>query len=155
MICNSTPLISLSKIGELELLKKLFGKIIIPNAVKKEVLIEGKAGYFEITQALNENWIRVIDPKHIVEFGLEKGEEAAIALAREKRDKLIMDDDIAFKMAKALGIDLFRTTNVITMAVKKNILSKKEGVVLLNKLIEKGYYLSPRHYVALLEKLKE
>ena len=44
MISNSTPLILLSKINQLTILKKVFNKITIPEGVKDEVLIENKRG---------------------------------------------------------------------------------------------------------------
>jgi len=42
VICNASPLIALSSISQLELLEKIFKKIIIPEAVYKEVVEEGK-----------------------------------------------------------------------------------------------------------------
>lgn len=39
IISNSTPLIALNKIGMLELLKKIYGEIIIPYAVYEEVIL--------------------------------------------------------------------------------------------------------------------
>ena len=37
VIVNSTPLIALCKIGRLELLQKIYGEIMIPQAVFNEV----------------------------------------------------------------------------------------------------------------------
>ncbi len=37
IISNTTPIISLLKIGKLKLLKELYGKIIIPDAVYQEI----------------------------------------------------------------------------------------------------------------------
>jgi len=42
VVCNSGPLIALSKVGKLEVLKKLFGGIIISEAVWKELVEKGK-----------------------------------------------------------------------------------------------------------------
>ena len=42
VISNLSPLISLSIINELKILKDLFGQIIIPEAVYEEVIIKGK-----------------------------------------------------------------------------------------------------------------
>jgi hypothetical protein len=40
------------------------------------------------------------------------------------------------------------------MCVKKKIFDKKECLIVMNKLIEIGYYISPRVYVKLVEGLK-
>ena len=37
VVANTTPLIALSVIGKLELLKELYGEVMIPDAVLKEV----------------------------------------------------------------------------------------------------------------------
>lgn len=42
IISNSSPLINLAAINKLDLLSKLYSEIIIPDAVWKEVVIDGK-----------------------------------------------------------------------------------------------------------------
>jgi len=44
VVANSSVIIFLSKIGLLYLLKRLFGDIYIPEAVYREVVIEGEKG---------------------------------------------------------------------------------------------------------------
>jgi len=38
IVVNTTPIISLALIGQLELLQHLYGEVVIPPAVKAEVL---------------------------------------------------------------------------------------------------------------------
>ena len=42
VVTNSTPIISLAKIDKLHLLRDIFGKIYVPNAVDKEVALNIK-----------------------------------------------------------------------------------------------------------------
>ncbi len=58
VVCNSSPLVNLSRIGRLYLLEKLYTEIIIPQAVYQEVAINGQGlpGADEIARA---NWISV------------------------------------------------------------------------------------------------
>ena len=153
MISNATPLICLSKINQLEILKRLFTFIIVPESVKNEILVEDKPGYFIISKALEEGWIKVINPKEDVNLGLGKGENSAINLARERKDKLIIDDAFAIKVAQAFNIEIIRTTTIIFMAVKKNIITKKQAISFINKLVDIGYYISPNYYSVLLSEL--
>jgi len=62
VVANSSVLIFLSKIGLLRLLKELFGVIYIPNAVYREVVIEGgeRPG---VVMVRKSDWIKVISIK--------------------------------------------------------------------------------------------
>ena len=153
MICNSSPLIFLSKINQISLIKKLFGHIIIPEAVKEEILIEEKEGYDLIKIAINEELIKINNPSKNTDFKIGKGENAAINLAIEKKDSLIIDDAVAIKIANSFNVKTLRTTTLIFWAVEKKILTRKQAVNVLNKLLDFGYYIAPKYYAALLTKL--
>ncbi|MEK6907124.1 MAG: DUF3368 domain-containing protein, partial [Nanoarchaeota archaeon] len=83
-----------------------------------------------------------------------KGAEASVInLAIERKDKLIVDDAIAIKVAKSFDIETIRTTTVIFMAVKNKIITKEKAISFVDELIEIGYYISPGYYSAILKKL--
>lgn len=42
VVCNSSPLIHLAKVGKLELLKDYFTEILIPEAVYRECVVDGR-----------------------------------------------------------------------------------------------------------------
>lgn len=153
MISDATALICLSKINNLDILKKAYSAVIIPPAVKNEVLLEEKEGYSSIKNAIESGWIKVIEPKESIALGLGAGENQAISLAKEKKDKIILDDALAIKAANAFGISIVRTTTVIFIALNKKIINKKQAISLLNRLIENGYYISTKDYAALVSKL--
>lgn len=155
MISNSTPLICLAKIDKLDLLNEIFGKIKITTSVKDEVLISGRPGYAKIKEAIDKGWIKVIDPKESIEFGIGKGENSIINLSRETKEDIIIDDAFAVKIAKSLNIKFIRTTGVIILALKNRIIKKAECKELINKLIKNGYYISPSIYVELIKIIDE
>lgn len=154
MISNATALICLSKINRLNLLKKIYHNVLIPSAVKREVLLEGKEGYSSINSAIKSGWIKVIEPKKNLKLGLGAGENQAINLAIERKDSIILDDAFAIKAAKAFDIPVVRTTTIIFVALQKRIISKAQALNILNQLIENGYYISTKDYAVLLSKLK-
>lgn len=154
MISNATAIICLSKINKLDLIKKLFSKVIIPSAVKEEILVEGKEGLENIKNAIEEGWIKILEPKRIIDLGLGKGENEAISLAQEKNETIMLDDACAIKAAKSLEVQYIRSTTVILLAYKKKIINKKETIEILNQLIENGYYISTKYYSMLLSKIK-
>lgn len=66
MICNSSILIALSAIGQLDLLRKRCKgtKLVIPTAVWKEVVEEGK-GRSGVQEVATANWIKVEKVKNL------------------------------------------------------------------------------------------
>ena len=155
MISNSTPIICLAKLNKLEILKNLFNKIIIPEDVKEEVVIAGKPGYETISRAIEDGWIKIENPKENLDLGLGKGENSAINLAKEKREKIIIDDAFAIKAVKSLNIEYLRTTTIILLALKKKIIDKKQAKEMIQRLVEDGYYISPGIFSKLLSGIDE
>lgn len=62
VVSNSSPLIHLSQIGRLSLLREFFGELLIPPAVYREVVVEGRGrpGSREVREA---SWIKVVGIK--------------------------------------------------------------------------------------------
>jgi uncharacterized protein len=56
IIGNATPLIAFAKIGQLSLLQKIVGNLVIPTAVANEIsaYTQGQPGFIDLTQ---ETWI--------------------------------------------------------------------------------------------------
>ncbi len=88
VISNASPLIGLSSINHLQLLKKLWNEIIVPEAVYEEAVVngKGKVGVDAISDAC-QDWIKTLSAKNRQEVDalqtvLDKGEAEVIALAR-------------------------------------------------------------------------
>lgn len=56
VITNTSPLISLDRIGSVGILKELFGKVICPVSVREEIL-QGKAVYSMSSELEDAEWI--------------------------------------------------------------------------------------------------
>lgn len=94
VIVNSTPLIALSNIGQLELLYKLYEKIYIPLAVYHEVTEKNDKASQSVQNELS--WIHVENIQNPENYALYKaklhaGEVEVMILAQEvpKADLLI------------------------------------------------------------------
>jgi predicted nucleic acid-binding protein len=100
VISNSSPLIFLSAVGLLDLLKKEFEEILVPEAVYKEVTSNNLKGSNEVK---NADWIKVqkLANKRSLSFYpvLDEGEEKAIILAIEQKADLLLIDDLAGRRA--------------------------------------------------------
>ncbi len=117
VVSNTTPLIALADIGQLELLHKLYDEVLVPEAVFNEVESEPAR-----TIVLNAEWIKRIkvhhpDRKSLFSSRLHAGEVEAIILAEEENaDLLLMDDNAAKKTAKYLGFQVTGSLGVLVKA---------------------------------------
>ena len=109
IISDSSTLIHLARIGRLPMLREMFGGIIIPPAVWREVVIEGKgrAGAQEVRIAKDAGWIQMVDVADkplliILKSELDNGEAEAIALAIEREADLLLIDETDGRRIAAL-----------------------------------------------------
>ena len=141
VVSDTTPILSFIKLDRLDVLEKIYKKIIIPKAVYQE-LEEGKNKYY--IDILDNNWIKIlkIRNKNLIrelEKNLDRGEAEAIALSIEiSADLLLLDEKIGRKIAKEKGLKISGTIGILIKAKKMGIL--KEVKPLINELIEKGNY---------------
>jgi hypothetical protein len=154
VISDSTPLINFAKLGRLDLLRKLFGKVCIPEAVYYEVVIEGagKPGAVEVKTA---TWIErcsvaqeFID--ELTGFVLDLGERESIALALQMgADLLILDEITGRKAARQLKLHITGTIGLLERAFRRGLISDLREV--LDELCASGFWVSERLYQAVLE----
>lgn len=155
VVSNTTPIISLSSIQQLELLRLLFRKIYIPKAVYNEIKAKKTFGYKEI----DADYFEILEIKGKKYLGfllndLDVGEAEAIVLAKEiDADILIMDERMGYKIAKSQGIFPIRTLTVLLIAKQRGLIPSVRP--LLDEMIQKGRWYSGRVYKSFLEKIGE
>jgi len=134
VISDTSCLIVLTNIDELQLLHQLYGEVITTS----EVVTEYGASLPE--------WFKILDPTDKgrlkdLEHELDKGEASAITLALELKDvTIILDDYKARKIAVHLGLEVTGTLGVMIKARKKGIISSIKP--LLSKLKATNFRLS-------------
>lgn len=156
-ISNTSPLLALSNIGKLYLLKKQFGRILIPRAVEEELMLnEGFAGADEIKKAISEGWISIADVKDqkyvaLLRREIDHGESECLALTQEiECSKLILDEKEARRIAKAMNLSITGTIGILLRALEDKDIHDIEKE--LRSLQEKiGFYISE----SLLMKIKQ
>lgn len=110
VIVNSTPLIVLCNADLLNILKEIYGSIIIPKAVFDEVTTKKDSACLQIKQ--NLDWITVetitnIEDRKMYKAKLHAGEVDVMILAQAdpKADLVIIDDNAAKKNSKISWIN--------------------------------------------------
>ena len=124
IVLNTTPIISLCHIGKLDLLKKLYGTVIIPKAVYDEICVKSDSiAKLELEKSLD--WIKIIEiknntAKELYKSQLHDGEVEVMILAKELgASLLVIDDNNAKKHAKNLEFNVTGTLGVLLVAKEK------------------------------------
>jgi len=158
VVSDATPLIGLTKLGRLELLKELFGMLRIPGSVYAEVVTDarGRPGALEISRAA---WIVTQAPvdRTKVDYlraDLDAGEAEALVLAEEiSANWILLDVPKARFAADLLGFRYIGTVGLLLLAKR---MGKVELVrPLLDKLREEKFHVSERVYQLTLEQAGE
>ncbi len=123
VVTNTSPLLYLHRLRRLDLLPALYGKLVVPAAVVAELEEGARLGYDVPTrEALS--WAEIVTSpvQDILRLAtdLGAGERAAIALAHERRATLLLlDDALARRHAKLLGLPISGTLGVLLRAKAK------------------------------------
>ena len=143
VVSNTTPLISLSKISKIELLKLVYREIIIPKGVFEEYQKgKNKEFYRDISKY---DWIKVkeVENEEMFEYllDLDKGEAEAIVLAKNiKADLLIIDELRGREFARLKGLTITGTVGVLLKAKEKKLI--QTALPFIYELKEKGIWIN-------------
>ena len=154
VVSDSTSLIHLGKIGKIDLLKRLFEKIIIENEVYKEIIEKGRM-YSEvpmIKKLIEEGFILIKEATKQIEMpNLHEGEKKTISLCKELNIKnILIDEEEGFNVATMLDLTPIRTTSILIILLDKKIINFSEYKESLKGLSESGYFLDASKYQKLL-----
>jgi predicted nucleic acid-binding protein len=143
-ISNTSPLLYLYRIGAIDWLPKLFDQVWAPEAVKNELLAGRSKGY-DVPNPDDYPWLNVVNPKsrpsEWLALDLGVGEIAAMALALENRDRIVLlDDMLARRTAQVAGLQVWGTLKVLLEAKSHGLVDQIEPYV--TKLSEAGMWVS-------------
>jgi predicted nucleic acid-binding protein len=159
IVSNTSPLINLAIVGQLDLLRQLYGRIIIPQAVYHEIVVIG-AGQAGAVEVKTFDWIEVQSaPDRILvtslELELDSGEAEAIALATVlKADLLLMDERKGRIVASHLGLKFIGLLGVLVEAKRRGLVAEIKPII--DELIKKaGFWMSQQLYEHVLQEVGE
>jgi uncharacterized protein len=121
LVSNAGPIIALSAIDRLEILKSIFKEIIVPEPVHNEIM-QGGRDFIGLGSYRKATWIEVVPLAGPIEplLGtlLDKGEASVIQLAREKGvDFVLIDERKARKLARKIyGIHVIGSARILVEA---------------------------------------
>jgi predicted nucleic acid-binding protein len=143
---NTSPLILLSKIGLLDLLRAGDLPVVVPQAVLDEIARHGSEDQ-SLLHVRSARWLQVAPdlpiPPQLLANRLGTGELAVLALAlAQPGSEVVLDDLTARRCARENGIPIERTISLVIQAKHRGIIPAVQPVV--DRLRVMGMYLSDR-----------
>jgi predicted nucleic acid-binding protein len=142
VVADTGPLNYLVLTGDIELLPKLFEKVLVPQAVRDELTDRDTPETVRAWIAQAPAWLEIHpDPARDTTDGmtaLDAGERAAIALAvTVKADLVLMDDQDGVAVARRKGLTVTGTLGVLDLAARQGLVDLAEA---FDRLKATGFY---------------
>jgi predicted nucleic acid-binding protein len=154
-----SPLIHLSKIGRLDILENC--SLITTESVRREVIIEGKAGASGLKEFFNQVEVVKLSKKNIdTALSIVKSEYVhqadaeLLLLAKRKNCTLLTNDRALVLLTRSMGIKVWWVTTLILNLVKAGKLSKEGGKYILNDLIMSDMRIETGVYIRILREIE-
>lgn len=143
VVINASPLITLFRSGQAHILPQLFNRIIVPQAVWQEVVLDDWDDA-PVRKLRQQTWpVREhVDPSpRVAAWALGAGETAVLSHALANPPlRAVIDDMDARRCAQTLGIPIFGTGGLLVLAKRRGLLDSVGGAI--EKIRDAGLWLS-------------
>lgn len=151
IVSDTTPLLHLARAGHLDLLPRLYARIVIPPSVWEEAQLPGEARpESDILEEAKGAWIaiRSLSPRDRRKSEslrraapVGRGEADAIALAEALEVAVLMDDRVAVDLARMRGVETRWTTSVVLEAFRRGVLDRMAARGVVEDLVASGLWI--------------
>jgi len=146
VVADSGPLHYLALINKSELLRVLYGEVLVPLAVVAELTSENAPKLVSTWITNPPDWLSFVsvgsDAARQINARLGLGEREALALARQRDATLILMDDAPARLeAKRLGFRITGTLGVLLAAAQENLI---DAPTVIEDLKSTNFYMDER-----------
>ena len=157
VLVDSSTLIALAKIGELDFLREHYGRIYITEEIKSEVTDGNRPENIRLKRIVG-NWIEVVQDPENDDYsglnGLDQGEKSILNLAADNEDVLLLlDETEARAVAKAEGLSFTGTLGLIVYLNECEVISKDKARKIVKKLATSDFRMTVELYDWALDKI--
>lgn len=154
-IVNTSPLLYLHQVGQLDILPKLYGTVTTPPAVEQELAV-GRSKGVDVPNLEHLDWLKICTVEsvstipNVIDLG--RGEAEVIALGLQNADHLlILDDQLGRRIAALYNLRSTGTLGVLIKAKQAGHLSaitpviaqlKAQGMWLSQSIVQKALQLA-------------
>jgi hypothetical protein len=162
VVSDSSPLNYLALLSDFDLLREIYGTLLVPPAVYREVVESG--GGYPVQRAVRSvlgQWISVTEAPDSARVGslqaehsLDLGESEAIIVAETLGNvPLLMDEQRGVRCARSRGLTVIRTPLIYADAKIRGLIGSVRPKI--DQLRAKGFRLSDSHYEQILREIGE
>jgi predicted nucleic acid-binding protein len=167
VIVNTTVISNFASIGQLNVLRQLYGALAMSTDVYDEIqagLAEGYRFYEGMEQWVEPlaegGWIHLTSLSHEQELRylrelparLHRGEMASLAIARHRGWLLLTDDRAARTEATRLGVPVSGSLGCLVLAIERHLCSLSQANIWLQEMMHQGYHSPVTDLAPLLER---
>ena len=157
VVSNASPITNLAAIGQLDLLRQIYGHIFIPEVVFQELTAEGGHHPGAVVRQLDWVQSRSVSSGALVtalQVELDAGEAEAIALVQQLAgDLLLIDEHLGRVVAARLGIKVIGLLGVLIEAKHRGLIEKIKPLV--DALVNRGFRIGNALYERVLDAASE
>jgi predicted nucleic acid-binding protein len=136
VVADASPINYLILIDCIDILRRLYGRVVIPSEVFSELTAEGAPATVQLWIRTRPDWIEVATAPEgtALDAVLDSGEVAAIRLALAEPDCLLLIDESAGRsVASRLGIRNTGTLGVLLEAAREGLIDLSAALVSLQQ----------------------
>lgn len=155
VVADTSILLNLGRVGQIELLRLLFGDVVIPPEVAAEFLrlasISPRFEGLSLPPWLRQQSATTVPAIVRAAAGLDSGETAALALAVEiHADAVLLDERRGHEMAVRLGLRTVGVLGILLQAKESGSIPKLSPIL---DLLERdaGFWIAPALRARVLE----
>ncbi len=137
VIADTSPIFYLLSIGQIDLLPRLFGRIVVPDAVYKELSHPSAPRMIREWAAATPEWAEVVPVDAIDDAALQTlgaGERAAITLALSLHaDLILIDERKGTNVALRKGFEVTGTLGILQLAARRKLVNLADAFAHLKR----------------------
>lgn len=135
VVADTSPINYLVLLGHIEILPKIYGEVLIPQAVLDELQDSDAPTEVRAWAAMPPPWLRIssvaYQPDPLLDL-LDRGERDAILLAESiKADRLVIDDLDGRREAANRKLPVIGTLGILAEAARRNLLDLPQALAAL------------------------
>jgi predicted nucleic acid-binding protein len=135
VIADSSPINILVRIDRVEVLPRLFGEVVIPDAVQMELESSRTPEVVRSFMSTRPPWLVLRAASGAPRLpGIDAGESAAIQLALQESDSiLVMDDWDGRRLARSKGLRVVGTIGVLEQAAVAGLVDLPQCIEMIKQ----------------------